>query len=131
MDGYANRCAVQGEVYKNNHFVYVRSDETPSQKDLDEENLKVFWVARILQVRAQNAQHVYALVRFLLTVSREQLTDRTDCVDVLGRRITSSKGKTTRPSYNTWWKANIPRQARAHRVKLYGSSGCAFFRRQG
>jgi hypothetical protein len=64
MDSYANELIVQGEVYKNNHFVYVRSDETPSQKDLDEENLKVFWVARILQVRAQNAQHVYALVWF-------------------------------------------------------------------
>ncbi|TVY84989.1 hypothetical protein LSUE1_G000347 [Lachnellula suecica] len=60
-----NNFIIQGEVYKNNHFVYVRSDETPSQKDLDEENLKLFWVARILQVRAQNAQHVYALVAWM------------------------------------------------------------------
>lgn len=51
-------------MYKNNHFVYVRSTETPQHdrdKDL-EENFKDFWVARILQVRALNAQHVYALV---------------------------------------------------------------------
>jgi len=128
---FANEFTVQGEVYKNNHFVYVRSDETPSQKDLDEENLKVFWVARILQVRAQNAQHVYALVRFYLIGLLGSLTDKPDCMDVLGRRIASPKDKTTRSSYSVGWKADIPRQARAHRVKLYGSAGCAFFRRKG
>lgn len=50
---------VQGEVYKNNHFVYVRGQDTPKgsvERDKD------FWVARILQVRATNPQHVYALV---------------------------------------------------------------------
>ncbi|TVY87290.1 hypothetical protein LAWI1_G005103 [Lachnellula willkommii] len=58
-----NNFIIQGDTYKNNHFVYVRSDETP--KEIDEENLKVFWVARILQVRAQNAQHVYALIAWM------------------------------------------------------------------
>jgi hypothetical protein len=52
---------VQGEVYKNNQFVFVRGEGTPKDK-AQEENLKDFWVARILQVRAKNAQHVYALV---------------------------------------------------------------------
>lgn len=58
-----NNFIIQGEVYKNNHFVFVRSDETPRERD--EENMKAFWVARILQVRAQNAQHVYALVAWM------------------------------------------------------------------
>ena len=57
----ANRgFAVQGEVYKNNQFVYVRGETTPRDKAVEEP--KDFWVARILQVRAKNAQHVYALV---------------------------------------------------------------------
>lgn len=56
---------VQGEVYKNNQFVFVRGENTPKDKDT-EGRPKDFWVARILQVRAKNAQHVYALVRILL-----------------------------------------------------------------
>ena len=120
---------VQGEVYKNNHFVYVRSDETP--KEIDEENLKVFWVARILQVRAQNAQHVYALV-WRFSIDKEgQLINRIDCVDVLGRRIASSKSESTRSSYGVGREADISRQARADRVELYGSSGRAYLRGQG
>ena len=59
---------VQGEVYKNNHFVFVRGEDTPKDKD-KEEQPKDYWVARILQVRAKNAQHVYALVG---TVIRNQ-----------------------------------------------------------
>lgn len=51
---------VQGDVYKNNHFVFVKSVNTTTVAN--EENFKAFWVARILQVRAQNSQHVYALV---------------------------------------------------------------------
>jgi hypothetical protein len=54
-----NRLIVQGEVYKNNHFVYVRGQDTPKG---NVERDKDFWVARILQVRATNPQHVYALV---------------------------------------------------------------------
>lgn len=53
--------SVQGEVYKNNQFVFVRGEDTPKDKDT-EGRPKDFWVARILQVRAKNAQHVYALV---------------------------------------------------------------------
>jgi hypothetical protein len=47
-------------VYKNNQFVFVRGETTPRDKAVEEP--KDFWVARILQVRAKNAQHVYALV---------------------------------------------------------------------
>jgi hypothetical protein len=61
MIGNANsRHIVQGEVYKNNQFVFVRGETTPRDKAVEEP--KDFWVARILQVRAKNAQHVYALV---------------------------------------------------------------------
>ncbi|KAF4631529.1 hypothetical protein G7Y89_g6613 [Cudoniella acicularis] len=62
-----NNFVIQGETYKNNHFVYVRSDETPPRERASdkEENLKDFWVARILQVRAVNSQHVYALVAWM------------------------------------------------------------------
>ncbi len=49
-------------MYKNNQVVFVRGDMTPK----NDEGPKDFWVARILQVRAKNAQHVYALVRFTL-----------------------------------------------------------------
>ncbi|TVY15251.1 hypothetical protein LARI1_G008862 [Lachnellula arida] len=58
-----NNFIIQGDTYKNNHFIYVRSDETP--KEIDKENLKVFWAARILQVITQNAQHVYALIAWM------------------------------------------------------------------
>lgn len=54
---------VQGEVYKNNHYVYVRGEKTPKRPH--EENDKDFWVAKILQVRAANAQNVYALVSWM------------------------------------------------------------------
>lgn len=57
-----NNFIIQGEVYKNNHFVYVRGQDTPKgavERDKD------FWVARILQVRAANPQHVYALVAWM------------------------------------------------------------------
>lgn len=53
---------VQKEVYKNNQFVFVRGENTPQGKDTAGEP-KDFWIARILQVRAKDAQHVYALVR--------------------------------------------------------------------
>lgn len=48
---------VQGEVFKNSDYVFVRGEDTPIEAEP-----KDFWVARILQVRAQNSQHVYALV---------------------------------------------------------------------
>jgi hypothetical protein len=56
----ANEMLVQGEIYKNNQFVFVRGEITPVNREI--EDPKDFWVARILQVRAKNAQHVYALV---------------------------------------------------------------------
>ncbi|KAG0650593.1 hypothetical protein D0Z07_2764 [Hyphodiscus hymeniophilus] len=58
-----NNFIIQGEVYKNNQFVFVRGENTPKDKTV--EDPKDFWVARILQVRAKNAQHVYALVTWL------------------------------------------------------------------
>ena len=52
-------CLVQGEVYKSSHFVFVRGQDTPEGATEEDKN---FWVARILQIRAANSQHVYALV---------------------------------------------------------------------
>lgn len=56
------RALVQGEIYKSNHFVYVKGEGTTPK---DKEEHKSFWVARILQVRAKDPQHVYALVSAL------------------------------------------------------------------
>jgi len=75
----ANGWAVQGDAYKNDQYVYVRGESTPAgalEKDKD------FWVARILEVRAKNAQHVYALVCFLLAIGRSSANGLGD-VDVL------------------------------------------------
>ena len=55
---------VQGEVYKNDTIVYVRGENTKIT-NIHEPNDHAFWVARILQVRAKNAQNVYALVAWL------------------------------------------------------------------
>ncbi|PVH88401.1 hypothetical protein DL98DRAFT_197592 [Cadophora sp. DSE1049] len=60
-----NNFIIQGEVYKNNQFVFVRGEDTPPDKDNTEGRPKDFWVARILQVRAKNAQHVYALITWM------------------------------------------------------------------
>ncbi|KAL2064946.1 hypothetical protein VTL71DRAFT_4086 [Oculimacula yallundae] len=60
-----NNFIIQGEVYKNNTFVFVRGEDTPKDKDNTEARPKDFWVARILQVRAKNAQHVYALITWM------------------------------------------------------------------
>lgn len=57
-------------MYKNNHFVYVRGQDTPKgavERDKD------FWIARILQVRAANPQHVYALVSLLSSRRRAHI----------------------------------------------------------
>ncbi|OWO98318.1 hypothetical protein B2J93_2280 [Marssonina coronariae] len=55
---------VQGEFYRNNQLVFVRGPDTPKDRDT-EGRPKDFWVARVLQVRAKNAQHVYALVAWM------------------------------------------------------------------
>jgi hypothetical protein len=70
---------VQGETYKNHHFVYVRGEDTPKG---NVERDKDFWVARILQVRAINPQHVYALVSELLLFAKG-IIDHSGCLDVL------------------------------------------------
>ncbi|KAH8676833.1 hypothetical protein BGZ60DRAFT_267120 [Tricladium varicosporioides] len=65
MRKYTN-FVIQKETYKNNHFVFVRSEDTPPAiRASGSENLKDFWVARILQVRAVDSQHVYALVSWM------------------------------------------------------------------
>ncbi|TAQ83683.1 hypothetical protein B7494_g7991 [Chlorociboria aeruginascens] len=57
-----NNFVIQGEVYKNNQFVFVRGESTsPVPTDSPDD----YWVARILQVRAEDAQHVYALVAWM------------------------------------------------------------------
>ncbi|PBP22668.1 hypothetical protein BUE80_DR006601 [Diplocarpon rosae] len=63
MRTYSN-FVIQGEVYRNNQLVFVRGPDTPKDRDT-EGRPKDFWVARILQVRAKNAQHVYALVAWM------------------------------------------------------------------
>jgi hypothetical protein len=75
----ANLFVVQGETYKNHHFVYVRGEDTPKG---NVERDKDFWVARILQVRAINPQHVYALVSELLLFAKG-IIDHSGCLDVL------------------------------------------------
>ncbi|CAL3962171.1 unnamed protein product [Diplocarpon coronariae] len=55
-----NNFVIQGEFYRNNQLVFVRGPDTPKDRDT-EGRPKDFWVARVLQVRAKNAQHVYAL----------------------------------------------------------------------
>ncbi|KAH8602536.1 hypothetical protein B0O99DRAFT_679531 [Bisporella sp. PMI_857] len=57
-----NNFIIQGDTYKHDHFVYVRLPDTPNT---GRENDKDFGVARILQVRALNAQNVYALVAWM------------------------------------------------------------------
>lgn len=60
LRGDANgRFAVRREEYQIGNLVYVRGQDTPKR---DVERDKDFWVARILQVRAKDPQHVYALV---------------------------------------------------------------------
>jgi hypothetical protein len=54
-------------MYRNNQFVFVRGETTPRGGAV--EDPKDFWVARILQVRAESEKHVYALVGGLSPVS--------------------------------------------------------------
>ncbi|CZS94519.1 uncharacterized protein RAG0_04464 [Rhynchosporium agropyri] len=60
-----NNFIIQGEAYTNSQFVFVRGEDTPKDKDNIEGRPKDFWVARILQVRAKDPQHVYALVTWM------------------------------------------------------------------
>lgn len=53
---FSQQHIVQGDTYKNTHFVYVRGAKASGTDPHD------FWVGRILQVRAKSAQQVYALV---------------------------------------------------------------------
>jgi hypothetical protein len=92
--GYADKIpTVQGEMYKNSHFVYVRGQDTPKgavERDKD------FWVARILQVRAANPQHVYALVSYVLIKEWNYNINTLGGMDVLAGRITTTKDQSFR-----------------------------------
>ena len=118
-------------MYKNNQFVFVRGDTTPRDKAVEEP--KDFWVARILQVRAKNAQHVYALVSGYLPFLefQFQLTDYLDCLDVLARRTTRTEKASSGSSQPTWRQTNVPWESRAGSFELYGGSGCAVVRWKG
>ncbi len=100
---------VQGEVYKNNQFVFVRGEDTPKDKDT-EGRPKDFWVARILQVRAKNAQHVYALVSGILCPAERLCIDYLGGMDVLGRRTSSTASKSPRSTEQGFGKEEISRQ---------------------
>lgn len=54
-----NKFILQGDTYKNNQFVYVKGKTEEGTEPRD------FWTARILQVRAKDPQHVYALVAWM------------------------------------------------------------------
>ncbi|KAF7934799.1 uncharacterized protein EAE98_002844 [Botrytis deweyae] len=54
-----NNFIIQGDTYKNNQFVYVKGKTETGTQPRD------FWIARILQVRAKDPQHVYALVAWM------------------------------------------------------------------
>jgi hypothetical protein len=54
-----DRCAVRGIPYLSGNHVYVRAVGTDPRDRVAQD----FWVARILQIRAANPKHVYALVR--------------------------------------------------------------------
>ncbi|KAB8299115.1 hypothetical protein EYC80_001228 [Monilinia laxa] len=54
-----NNFIIQSETYKSNETVYVKGKTEAGIEPKD------FWVARVLQVRASNPQHVYALVAWM------------------------------------------------------------------
>jgi len=58
-----NNFIIHGEVYKNDQTVFVRGMGLVKTGPPDP--WKDHWIARILQVRARDAQHVYALVTWL------------------------------------------------------------------
>jgi hypothetical protein len=62
-DLFLTENVVQGDVFKNNQIVFVKGKDPEKTGPADQ--FKNFWIARILQVRAKNAQHVYALVAWL------------------------------------------------------------------
>lgn len=74
---------VAGEVYKNNQYVFVRNHDTPAKFN-GEEKVHDFWVGRILEVRAVNQQHVYALLQWfywpeeLLSSNKEKKQKKKD-----------------------------------------------------
>jgi hypothetical protein len=54
-----------GDTYRNDCFVYVRGNTTPLEDEKEEAMMKNFWIARVLQVRAKDNSHVYALVAWM------------------------------------------------------------------
>ncbi|ESZ95850.1 hypothetical protein SBOR_3792 [Sclerotinia borealis F-4128] len=54
-----NNFIIQGETFKSNQVVFVKGKTEAGTQPKD------FWVARILQVRAIDPQHVYALIAWM------------------------------------------------------------------
>jgi hypothetical protein len=57
-----NNFVIMGDAYRNKEYVFVNPVEKGPTSYGDERD---FWVARVLEVRASNPQHVYALVAWL------------------------------------------------------------------
>lgn len=80
---------VQGDTYKNNQVVFVRTPITPDRKGTD--NPEDFWIARILQVRAKDQQHVYALVGLFCCISRVPWTNNSGHLALLASGAPSAQ----------------------------------------
>ncbi|KAH8797648.1 hypothetical protein F5884DRAFT_251688 [Xylogone sp. PMI_703] len=63
MKTYAN-FIMRGKLYTKNDFVYVKG-EGASPEHEEEHGHESLWVARMLQIRAKDPQHVYALVAWM------------------------------------------------------------------
>ncbi|KFY31319.1 hypothetical protein V493_01209 [Pseudogymnoascus sp. VKM F-4281 (FW-2241)] len=61
MQDYS-KCTIDKVDYRKNDFVYIRPPGLKLDGDDDE---RKFWVARILEIRAIDARHVYALVAWM------------------------------------------------------------------
>jgi hypothetical protein len=107
------------ETYTNDQFVYVRGVNTPILTEGALGNDKDFWVARILQIRASNPKHVYALVCIITPrFDNGELTEA-GYLDVLERGATKTQDKGFRCcKTNSIWTTKIPRQPRANCFKL-------------
>ena len=70
---------VQGDQYKNNQFVFVKGKVSTPREGQERD----FWVARILQVRASDPEHVYALVCNIYLLSDREVIDFTGNLAIL------------------------------------------------
>ncbi|KFY90193.1 hypothetical protein V500_05246 [Pseudogymnoascus sp. VKM F-4518 (FW-2643)] len=59
---YYGKCVIENVDYRKNDFVYIRPPDLKLDGDDDE---RKFYVARILEIRAEDTRHVYALVAWM------------------------------------------------------------------